>query len=276
MPRPLKARLRNRSTAVVAAAAKALSGKTFKPKPTVAKVAKQVRRLKYAVAGETKSYDAGSTGRVIGQLTTAGNSPTDQGWVCDDITPLPGQGVEGNRRIGNKINLKSIQFSFQAEQQKALSCRMRLKMFIVRVLGNPVDTSPVGVQSTMSKFLLPNPTSGYTDYHSRRNPEYFRNFKVLAKKNFSIQPDQIRLDATGAYAAQITDIEINKKIYGSVDWDSFDTEKLSHGQILLIIVANTGNCGQSNVNNTTGSIFNEVANSGAVFMYDYRWNFTDK
>lgn len=250
--------------------------KSAPKKATVTKVARQVKKLSYAVQGETKNFDGGSTGRVIGQATTAGNSPTDQGWVCDDITPIPGQGVEGSRRIGNKITLKSIQFGLQAEQQKALSCRMAMKMYIVRVLGNPLDTSPVGIQSTMSKFLMPNPSSGYTDYHSRRNPEYFRNFKVLAHKKFSIAPDQIRLDATGQYAAQITDVELNRKIYGSVEWDSFDVDKVSRGQILLIIVANTGNCGQSAINNTTGSIFNEVANSGAIFMYDYRWNFTDK
>jgi len=268
--------LKARNALQAALRKKVLSGKTFRPKPSVAKVAKQVRRLKNAVAGEVKNYDAGSTGRVIGQATTAGNSPTDQGWVLDDITPLPGQGVEGNRRIGNKINLRSIQFAFQAEQQKALSCRMRIKMWIVRVMGNPVDVSPVGYQATMSKFLQANPSSGYTDYHSRRNPEYYRNFKVLAKKEFSIQPDQIRLDATGAYAAQIVDVDLNKKIYGSVEWDSFDTEKLSRGQILLIMVANTGNCGTTDINNATNSIFNPSANSGAIFMYDYRWNFTDK
>lgn len=245
-----------------------------KAKPSVARVARAVKKLSYQVQGETKSVDLGGQNLSVAQLTTVGSSPSDQGYFAEDITPKPNQGTSGSERIGNTIKLKSIQFRLQGEQMKALSCKMKMKLYIVRVLGSPLDFSPVGIQQSVGKFLLPNPVTGYTEYHSLRNPEYYRNFKVLVKRDIVIQPDQIRLDATGAYAAQITDCDIFRKIGGTVSWDSFNTGDLSKGQIFMLLVANTGNSGGTAV--TGSGIYNGQPTSGADITYAIRWNYTDK
>lgn len=242
--------------------------------PTVSKVARQVRRLNYKVAGETKYFDITPKPELatVAQLVDDGTGPIDLGWYMQDVTPRPSQGTGDHDRIGNQIKLKSFQLRFQAEQQKQLTSAMRLKAYLVRVMGSPLDIgNPI---PAMARFLEANPMSTFTDYHSIRNTSFYKEFKVIAKKDITIAPDTIRYDTTGDSASQIVDVDLFRKCNYAVRWDTYNPDALANGQLLLIIVASTGNSGSGNY--TGNQVFNGQANFGCNFNFALRWNFTDK
>lgn len=247
-------------------------------KATVAKIARNVSKLARAVQGETKYYDAfvpptAETSFSVSQLYADAGGPADIGWFLADVTPEPHQGTGDNERVGNQIKIKSFQLRLQGEQQKALSCKMKLKLMLFRVKGSPVDAAGSPNQ-VMQRIFERNPMSGFTDYHSIRNTSFYNEFETLLTKTIVVQPDNIRTDATGGLMAQITDCDIHRKLSRAVRWDTYNPEALSNGQILMVILGSTGNNGTSDFNNS--GIFNGQAQSGVNFTYALRWNYTDK
>lgn len=249
-------------------------------KPTVARLVKNVRYLNRAVKGETKYFDVNPPEGAISAVSQCFADSTgvlDKGWTMIDVTPEPNQGTGDNERVGNQIKLKSMQFRLQGSQQKALSCAMKLKIQFIRVKGSPVDvTSFASQQAVMARLYEKNTMSQFTDYHSIRNTSFFPEFEVLATKHVYCAPDQIRIEATGQYMAQICDAEVNKKIARAVRWDTYNSEDISNGQILMIILASTGNRGPNDITGTYPALFNPQANSGLFYTYSVRWNYTDK
>lgn len=249
-------------------------------KATVTKIARNVRYLNRAVRGETKYRDNTAPSDFIPSVSqcyadTAGVQ--DAGWSLIDVTPTPSQGTGDHDRVGNQIRIKSFQFRFQGSQQKALSARMNLKVQLFRVKGSPVDVSTQSSASAvMSRLYEVNPASQFTDYHSIRNTSFFPEFELLMSKHITCQPDMIKTDATGGLMAQICDAEVHRKISRAVRWDTYNPDALSNGQILMVILASTGNKGPNNITGTYPALFNPQAVSGLAYTYAIRWNFTDK
>lgn len=249
-------------------------------KTTVAKIAKNVRYLNRAVKGETKYFDIAPAESAIASVSQCYADSTgvlDIGWNLIDVTPIPHQGTGDHDRVGNQIKLKSMQFRLQGQQQKALSSAMKLKIQFFRVKGSPVDlTSVTSQQAVMARLYESNPMSQFTDYHSIRNTSFFPEFELLASKHVYCAPDQIRVEATGQYMAQICDAELNKKISRAVRWDTYNPDALANGQIIMVILASTGNRGVNDITGTYPALFNPQAQSGLGYTYAIRWNFTDK
>lgn len=249
-------------------------------KPTVSKIARNVRYLNKAVQGETKYRDNVSPSDFIPSVSQCYADSTgvlDAGWSIIDVTPTPSQGTGDHDRVGNQIKIKSFQFRFQGSQQKALSSRMRLKIQLFRVKGSPVDVSTqVSAQAVMARIYESNPSTQFTDFHSIRNTSFFTEFEPLMTKYVSCEPDTIRVDATGALFAQICDAQVHKKISRAVRWDTYNPDVISNGQILMVVLASTGNKGVSNITGVYPALFNPQAQSGLAYNYAIRWNFTDK
>lgn len=249
-----------------------------KAKAKVPALARKVTRLARAVAGETKYFDrydypTSDAPTSVAQLYADGSGPADIGWFLADVTPEPHQGTGDNERVGNQIKIKSFQMRMQGEQQKALSCKMKLKVMLFRVKGSPVDAAGAP-GAVMQRIYEKNPMSNFTDFHSIRNTSFYNEFENIFTKTVVIQPDNIRVDPTGGLAAQIFDFDIHRKLARAVRWDTYNPEALSNGQILMVVLASTGNNGTNDFTST--GVFNGQAQSGANFTYAIRWNYTDK
>lgn len=252
--------------------------KVVASKPTVRKIVSNIKYLNRAVKGETKYFDifdvpTAETSSSVAQLYADGGGPSDIGWFLADVTPLPKQGTADNERVGNQIKLKSYQLRIQGEQQKQLTCKMKLKCMLLRVKGSPVDAAG-SPQAVMARIFEKNPMSGFTDYHSIRNTSFFNEFEVISTKTIVVMPDTIRTDTTGGSASQIMDYDLNRKLSRAVRWDTYNPEALSNGQILMVILASTGNNGTVSYSNS--GVFNGQEQSGVNFTYAIRWNYTDK
>lgn len=160
------------------------------------------------------------------------NINADTGYYAVDITPIPTQGVAQNQKIGASIKLTSTVIRGQFVQMTNLNTDLRFKVYIIKTVGQPnsVDATLV------SKFLKPDVISTVTDFNSNRNPDYFRDFIVVAKRTFKISND------SASSQNQIKDFQLNLKYKSHHVRCSGDTYNLvASGQLWMLIVADTGN-----------------------------------
>lgn len=248
------------------------------PKATVKRLTRKINKVARMAQGESKyvdiePHDSEVSGFTVAQAFGTGTGGyADAGYRVFDITPKPSSGTGPDERVGDTIRLKSMLFRFQCEQQKALSAAQYIKIYIARVIRSPLDPNSIG---TMTRFLLPDLMSGCTDYNSVRNPSFYRNFRVLATKTIRIAPDTIRTEATGGLMSQIAGGKIYRKMFGTVKWDDLDPGEISDGQILMFVVASTGNSGSDITVTDQFQQFNPQGSSGANCACTIRWYYTD-
>lgn len=223
---------------------------------------KDVLMLKKMVNAEKKFVTIGPLTRDVGQVY----NNTDAGYFQWDITPTPSQGTGQQYRTGSSIKLHSSQIRMQFRQQTNTHDTVKYTIYIAKVVGNPYASL---TSATMNEFLLPDLISGVTDTNSLRNPDHYKDFRVIAKKTFYLGPD--------TYASQnirVIDKQINLKYNNHHVRTAGDSQtSITEGQLILYVVVNSGNAGP--VASTLPRICHTTASTGSIMEAQIRHYFYD-
>lgn len=245
---------------VAKAAGRAAKRRYFKgsgySKPNVQRMVKDVAYLKSVLNPEKKRVNINTTDQIVGQ-TNANVSA----YYALDITPQMAQGATGSTRNGNSIKLHSSHLRFQFQTQMASNPRYRLKIQVIKVLGQPI--SPIG--NAVTTMLEPNPfVTGGTiyDFYSDRDPENFKQFRVLRTKYLTIQPNQI------TNVASIANISFGMKYKSHhIKFNSDGSSVAADGQLFLLITCDNGNVNAATASTLNGTVLT-AANTGLIFQHD--------
>lgn len=189
----------------------------------VPQMAKDIVMLKNMLNVEKKQKE-NTYSATVGQVDI-----NNSGAYTVDITPIFSQGITYTTRNGRSIKLTGATLHWQFQEQTAQLVRMKIRIQIVRVIGNPFSgTSP------LTEFYDLNPLSTVVDYYSDRNPQNFKQFKVLSTKNITMYPDQ--MTTTGRCISLKQHLKLSHHIkYGN------DGDGLVDGQIYAIVTCENGN-----------------------------------
>ena len=193
----------------------------------IPKIVQDIKTIGSMVNAEKKRIEQNVGQVLVGQYNTAGVS----GHYISDITPIVPQGITIATRNGASIKLHSSVMKFQVAQQTNCITTMRLKVYIVKVIGPPVTPN-------IANFFDINPFTGAYDINSSRNIDKMVGFKILKVQSVTLKADNISSE--------------NSKMEFMMAWkhkgDSHirydkDTNTVTKGQILMIIVADIGDSG---------------------------------
>lgn len=219
---------------------------------------KDVAMVKSMINAE-KKYVYANIATTIGQCQVN----ADTGYYAGDITPTPSEGITQTSRNGSSIKLSSMVLRCQLVQQTNLNTDMKFTVYIIK------NTQFNTVNATLvNQFLAPDAISTVTDYHSLRNPDYFRLFKVIAKKTYKLAND------SASSQNQIKDFQLNLKFKNHHVRFNADTNNVSNGQLWMLVVADTGNKDPTTASTLT-NVGNTAVSTGARFICSIRSYYFD-
>lgn len=216
--------------------------------PNVRNIYKDVMMLKGLVNAEKKRLDVNiTTPASFG--ATAGAGVT--GLYAVNVTPLISQGVTGSTRNGLSVKLVSGCLDIQFGQSTNTNNQVKIRYFLV---CRPDNANGATATSVSQMLLEPNPFSNVIDYHSSRDPENFRNLRVIKQGTATLIPDSI----TGqiSYVQYKIPLKFNHHL-------KFNTDATTSSQVnnfYLIVTADTGDA---------------IALTGGNILFNMRWYFTD-
>lgn len=213
-------------------------------------MAKDIMRLKTLLNVEKKQKEDFFSS-ICGQVNV-----NNTGSSVTDITPIFTEGVGYTQRTGRSIKLTGATLHWQFQEQNAQLVRNKMTIYIVRVIGNPFTSA----STFIAEFFDKNPLSTVVDYYSDRNPQNFKQFKILSKRNVTMYADQ--QTTTG----RVVSCKMRLKLSHHVKYND-DLNTVVDGQIYAVVVCENGNC-----NVATASTLTEIpitaANTGLqVRMY---------
>lgn len=197
----------------------------------IPQMVKDINYLKSAINSEKLRYNISTSQtapQAIGQIQ--GNAV---GYYGFDITPNPVQGDGYNNRTGSSIKLHSSNLRFLFTEQTNAMSELRFKVMLFEVKGN--TTTAV---TAASEIFSANPFTGIIDYNSTRNPDYFKDYKLLRVRHCKIPMNPASI------AGQIgtKEIRIGMKYKNRhVRWDK-NTTVITSGQIIMFVFCDAGNC----------------------------------
>lgn len=211
-----------------------------KGKLSGSRVLKDIAMLKAMVNAEKKRLIVPQTGFVpVAQVRNNGASELSGSYV-QDVTPIPAQGIGYNQKTGNSIKLHSMHWDFQVSGQANTAAGIKLKFMWVQVTGLPYSN----ISDIYDKFINPNPfiqtTTGQTicyDVNSSRDPDYFKDFRVLKTKYVTLAPDQT------SGVINVRQFSVGQKFRNYHVKTNDNTSTPTNGQMFLLILADRGNSG---------------------------------
>lgn len=223
----------------------------------VGKIMRDVSYLKSVLNPEKKRFQLTNTDQGIGQCT--GNVSA---FYVTDITPVPAQGTTSVTRNGNSLKLHSSYFKFQFQQQSATTSQISFKIMVIEVKGTPYTS--LGGTMVPNMFNANSFITGGSiiDYNSDRNPEAFKNYKVLCTKVVTLPCNQISTQT------MIKNVSFGMKYRSHhVKFLNDGSQSIATGQLVLLILANNGNASTGTVS-TLGGTQSTAINTGALLQQD--------
>lgn len=226
----------------------------------MARMYSDVAMLKNMINAEKKRVTIGTNNTAVGQVN--GNT---LGAYCVDITPAPAEGVTYSTRNGSSIKWISGYCQLQLIHQISTQSTIKGSIYFVQVVNQTLSTS-----TFISQFFNPSPfitsTSIYDD-NCTRNIDYFKDFKVLKRKRFTVKCDQI-----SGQTVQNT-IKLPLKFGHHVKY-SGDTQTVTDGQVMMLIVTDSGNL-NSATQSTVGNISVTAVSTGLNLCWSMTNYFID-
>lgn len=178
-------------------------------------------------SAEKKYFDHGFTNLPSAQYT----GPL-VGYLVENVTPIPSQGLGQNNRIGQKIFATGCILDCRITTQSSVTNAIKYKYYLVRI----PDCYDYPATDIVPSMFDSNPfNSGVFDWHSNLDPETQGQFKVMAKGQGTILPDSI--------AGQTGIVQFRKylKLGFASKWDSLTllSQPVS-SQWRLILFTDTG------------------------------------
>lgn len=236
---------------------------------TVARLAKKVRTLQRNFKPELKElvYTNGSSNVYIGQVIQ-----NTAGFYASDVTPSPTQGATYQQRIGSTIRLKHFRLQYQLIAQSNYNQNCMIKMLLVRVKGAPVTPS-----SFVNDMYNPNPfiynggvNAGIVDATSLLNQDYKKNYQVVKSKTIRIPIENY----ANSIAVRNGVLDVWWKTPMEILFDG-NTQNLMSGQLILILLANSGNYSIS-ANSTLSGIPVTTLGTGFNFNTNLMFEYYDQ
>lgn len=203
------------------------------------KLYKEVAQIKRMVNAEKKTKQFISFGNGVAQLANAVD-----GIFAISLIPTISQGNGFDARTGRSIKLSGAYLRGQFKAQTNTINRLKFTMTIVKYVGKTQTLSDI----TSGMYLQDN-ISGVRDYFASRNPDSFTDYRVIAQRNYYVQPDSI----TGQTG--ITDFMMPLKLTHHIRY-SLNTNTIEEGEIFLIIRGDSGDSGTP----LTGAFF-QISNT---------------
>lgn len=241
----------------------------------------------YGSLGSVANFTGTPAPFAIGQSYNTTTVANVGGWASIDITPIPLQNNETNGRVGSQITLASSYMKLQFQQQSATSTwPFKIKALIVENLGPSVSAS-----QAMTDMWQNNPftystanTAGFIDFNSTRQPDNFKNYKVIRQMTVKVPIDPYY--AAGANGAlQIKEAVMKLKYnrgkghrirYLQNNTNNITTN-ISAGQIFLMFLVDYGQ-----INNTVqladvnrSVVGSQLALSGLLANFHLTHYYTD-
>lgn len=179
------------------------------------------------------------------------NNGISNGFYAVDITPTPAQGVTGSTRNGNSVKLVSACIDLQIKQDTNTVNTFRYKWMIVT---RPDASQTLSASNALSSFYEANPFTGFVDYHSNRDPEYFHQFRVIKTGRGQLSSDQL------ATQTSFNQIKIPLKLKHHLKFNADASTVTTKNQFYLFIVSDTGSV---------------TAATGALAYYNCRYYYVD-
>lgn len=216
--------------------------------PNVKNIYKDVMTLKRLMNVEKKRFDVAIT-TPVSFGATAGAGLT--GLYAVNITPLIPQGAGGAQRNGLSVKLVSGCMDIQFGQSTNTNNQVKIRYWIV---CRPDNANGATATSISQMLLEANPFSTVIDYHSSRDPENFKNLRVIKRGTATLIPDSI--------AGQISYVQfkIPLKFKHHLKFQTDATTSSQTNNFYFIVTADTGDA---------------VALTGGNVLYNMRWYYTD-
>lgn len=226
-------------------------------KPKIGRIIKDVQLLKSVINSEKKRTQlVASNGYSIGQCD--GNNTN---YSIFDLTPTPASGAGYNQRTGSSIKLHASHIDFMFRQMSGAVSPIHIKMLLVQVVGKTqVASSFMTRMYELNQFVTLSGVPTIVDYNSQLNPDYFKEYKILRTKRFTLPLDQI----TGQ--VQIKSFKMGIKYKNKHIRFDKDTITVTDGQLFLVVLADSGNISSSA--STLANIPVSAAYSGCYMYYD--------
>lgn len=197
----------------------------------IPQMVKDVQYLKSILNSEKQRYviSPGTSTTGLGQIN--GNAT---GYITADVTPIPTQGDGYNNRQGASIKLHSSNFRFMFTEQGSTLSNLKFKVQIFRVLGKPTTAA-----AAVLDIFNVNPFTGIVDYNSSRNPDTFKDYKLLKTAYSSIPMDPASLVGQQA----VKELRFGMRYRNNHIRFDKNTTTVTDGQLIMVIFCNAGNVG---------------------------------
>lgn len=179
------------------------------------------------------------------------NNGVTSGAYAVDITPTPAQGVTGSTRNGNSVKIVSACIDLQIKQDALTVNSFKYRWYIVT---RPDAAQTLTASNALALFNEINPFTGFIDYHSNRDPEYFHMFRVIRKGTGQLSADQL------ASQTAFNQIKIPLRLNHHLKFNADASTTTTKNQFYLFIVPDTGSV---------------TATTGALAYYNCRFYYVD-
>jgi len=212
---------------------------------------------------EKKVFNARPEVSLFGQAE--GTNTPQGGCFINDITPQISQGVAVNERVGNMINISSINISHQIQTQKGCAQSFKYKLMIF--YSEYADTTLTNLQ-VLQRIFQPNIFTGLFDYFSTRNSDYYREYKLVYAYKGYIKENQIT-----SVLRQNTKQQ-SKRFGHNIRFSGGSTTP-TQGQYWMVLQADSGNCDPSLQALGIPNLITVDPLTGSDMQLGIKWYFTD-
>lgn len=152
-------------------------------KVNVMRIASDAAKLVRLMNVEKKYIDnSRSVNGDFSQLSTL-----SAGYFIEEVTPQIQQGVTGSARTGNSVKLVSARLDFQVRGQSSTINELRYKYYLI---CKP-DALITSFSQVVTECFDVNLFGANYDYHSLRDPEHFKNYKIVAQGSGKLIADSL-------------------------------------------------------------------------------------
>lgn len=203
----------------------------------VASVAKLASMINAEKRRTTQIIQSSSTNSFGQFRQTSGTTATSGHWVYD-LTPIVTQGTSINQRSGSSIKMTSSYMKLQLGHMINTAGNLYYKGYIVQVLGAPQNINTMVTQFLQATLFVTGVTS--YDYNSLIRPDYLGQYKIIKQFSGLLQADNIA--GQQRQVERTIKLRWNKGKGHHIRYDA-DSNVITDGQIIMILLADTGNCG---------------------------------
>lgn len=212
----------------------------------MARLAGQTAKIIQSLNVEKKYQNFSQINQPFGVVNGASDA-----FFSENITPVLTQNVTGSGRTGNSVKLTSVVFQLRVASQSSTSDAFKYKWYIV---CKPDCGTATATATVATQCFDANPFNGRFDYHVNRDPEQFRNYRILRQGKGTLQADQL----SGQTALNQATIPI--KLNHRLRYESDGTTTPVTNNMYLIIFADSGDV---------------AANTAALVSYACRFYYVD-